>query len=476
MHLVDELISAGLLCDEYKAMLYSKQDYDSIVDFIIEFGLVKEADLYNFFSHKYNMKLINIGKSFIESEDYYKWNVINDKFIVLQSIGETISVIISDPGNLLLIDKIKRRYKDKKINFLLAPNSQIKNFKKLFNSSEVTVIEKINKILRSAIVNNVSDIHFNPEEKFVNIKFRISGKLTDYGSIFLQDWHNMNRRIKVLGDLDITETRIPQSGYGSLVMPNKLVHLRISTHPGIFGEAITIRIQDFDSQFLVINSLGFDDITKNKILSAISIPNGLFIIAGPTGSGKTTTLYGILNELKDKNKNIMTLEDPVELRIPGIKQLDIKEENLITFADGIKSILRHDPDIILIGEIRDSETAKMAVRAALTGKLVFTTIHAANCVSAVDRLMDLGVDFKEIINNTAFIMSQRLFSEKYLGKQIPIAEFILFDDSLRNNLDSFEVFKNIFKEEDKLINISRQKVVDNLITQESFEQVFGKIL
>lgn len=466
MDLVSELVSNGLLSDETAIMLTGNGD--EAINFGLASGLIDEHEFYLFLSRKYSVTLCNLNQIIVDKKtiDYDP----NKEFFVVYRDDKEASVAISDPGNLLLLDRIKRKYAGRTIKLLLVPKSQIERLYETKNRGNASIIEKTNEILRDAISRHATDIHFNPGEKLVDIKLRIFGELKDAGFILLHEWERIKRRLKVLADLDITETRLPQSGHGTIVMPSNMVNLRVSTHPSVFGESVTIRVQDFDNQFLSLSELEFDKPIEKEIRKRMLMPSGLFVIAGPTGSGKTTTLYAILNDLK--HKNIMTLEDPIELKIPGIKQLDVKEENLISFADGIRSILRHDPDIILIGEIRDSESAKMALRAALTGKLVFTTVHAKDCIGAVERLVELGLTFKEIVKNTSFVMSQRLFRECGTDSMLPLAEVLTFDDLPDRISDVYEL-KAFTSSRKSLIEIANEALQQGRISQESFVHVMG---
>lgn len=467
MGIISEIFEAGLIDAEALGMLPNENDQGK-VDFAIEAGLLNEADFYQFLSKKYSIITCNLDQVILDNVS--EIDSSDTRYLVLYKDNSNVKIAINDPGDLLLLDKLSRKFQGLNLQYILIPKSQISRFYKTQNTSSAYIIEKANKILIDAIKRNANDVHFNPGEMRVNVKFRVSGTLENYCVLITGEWERIKRRIKIIADLDTAETRIPQSGHGILVLPDKIVHLRVSTHPGLSGEAITVRIQDFQTQFLELNRLGFEENELRKIRQGISVPNGLFIIAGPTGSGKTTTLYSILNEFKDKN--VMTLEDPVELRIDGIKQLDVKEENLISFADGIKSILRHDPDVILIGEIRDSETAKMALRAALTGKLVFTTVHAKNCIGSIERLVELGLDFNDILLNTTFIMSQRLLClAKNRYKRIPVAEIL--------DLHPLGEFKDIhdmkikLEHNKELPDIAFDLVTKGIVSKESFVEVFG---
>lgn len=269
-------------------------------------------------------------------------------------------------------------------------------------------IEKVfDYILEQAVFQNASDIHFEPSEQNVHVRFRVDGVLQSFVSFHLSYWSFINGRIKVLANMNTAEKRRPQSGGVTISIKGQDVDLRVSSHPTVFGESLVIRILMKHNSILSLEKLGISDEAQVLLKKAYSSPQGLIIFTGPTGSGKTTTLYAILEKLNGKERNIMTLEDPVEYQLPHIRQTSIIPD-VMDFKDGVRSILRQDPDVILIGEIRDEETAKMALRSAQTGHLVFTTLHTRNIQGVRLRLEDLGISKDLIYNNLVAIVGQRL--------------------------------------------------------------------
>jgi type IV pilus assembly protein PilB len=241
--------------------------------------------------------------------------------------------------------------------------------------------------------------------------------------------------LKIISKLDIAESRRPQSGHARIQLAGKAVDLRISTHPGNFGENVAIRIFDLSNGVKSLNELGFANDDLRWLRKVISFPSGIFLVVGPTGSGKTTTLYSLLKEISSIETNVMTLEDPIEYQIEGVKQLELKEGGLLSFADGVRSVLRQDPDVMLIGEIRDEETAAMAVRASLTGRLALATLHAPTPLDGLRRLTDFGLKLSDFIPSLIGIFSQRLvrYCDGRKGR-FPIVEYIYFSEELKKNL------------------------------------------
>jgi type IV pilus assembly protein PilB len=282
--------------------------------------------------------------------------------------------------------------------------------------SEVDVIEKenapiinfVDSVIENAIRNKASDIHIEPDEDELRIRFRIDGVLRQYISTDIETTQLVVSRIKIMSNLKITERRKPQDGRAVYEIDGRRVDLRISTLPVGNYEKVVIRILDKKSFNLERKNLGFTQYANEKYEEMKSKPNGIIIVTGPTGSGKTTTLYTMLSELNSIEKNIVTVEDPIEFHFKGMNQVQINPSVGLNFADGLRSILRQDPDIVMIGEIRDKETAEIAVRAALTGHLVLTTLHTNDSISTISRMVDMGVEPFLLSTTLSGIISQRL--------------------------------------------------------------------
>ena len=263
-------------------------------------------------------------------------------------------------------------------------------------------------ILTQAVKAGASDIHFQPEDQFIRLRYRIDGLLQTEQTFHKQDWSGIAVRLKIMAGLDIAESRRPQSGRFDLRLAGHQVDFRLSTHPTLFGENIVVRLLDKDKSLLRLSELGFSQTHIDYLKKVSSLPQGMIIVSGPTGSGKTTSLYALFAEMDSRNRNIMTLEEPVEYHLPGIRQTEIKEGGIISFADGVRSILRQDPDVIFIGEIRDEATAKMALRSAMTGHLVIATVHSYDCYGVPARLVDLGLQPSLLAGHILCAVSQRL--------------------------------------------------------------------
>jgi type IV pilus assembly protein PilB len=292
---------------------------------------------------------------------------------------------------------------------------------------EAPVVKLVNGIIAEAVRQKASDIHIEPYEKRVRVRFRIDGVLQEAIPIPYKLKDAVVSRIKVMAKLDIAERRLPQDGHIKMKFPDKTIDLRVSTLPTVFGEKVVMRILDKSALALNLEKLGFEERDLKVFREAIHKPYGLILVTGPTGSGKTTTLYSAIQELNTPKVNIMTAEDPVEYDFEGVNQVQVKEEIGLTFASALRSFLRQDPDIILVGEIRDEETVKIAIRAALTGHLVMSTLHTNDAPSAVTRLLDMGVEPYLLADSLLLVLAQRLVRLicKECKKEVPVNPEIL---------------------------------------------------
>jgi type IV pilus assembly protein PilB len=259
-----------------------------------------------------------------------------------------------------------------------------------------------------AIQERASDIHVEAEERGVTIRYRVDGLLREVSAPPKSMLQPITTRIKLLGNLDIAERRLPQDGRFKFKVFDKTIDVRLSCLPTVYGEKLVLRILDRGALILDMTSLGFEPAMLERFREALSLPYGLILLTGPTGSGKTTTLYAALNTIRTPTKNIVTIEDPVEYQLPKINQVHTKADIGLTFAAGLRSILRQDPDIIMVGEMRDRETADICIRSALTGHLVLSTLHTNDSVSAVSRLTDMGIEPYLLSATLSLVMAQRL--------------------------------------------------------------------
>lgn len=270
------------------------------------------------------------------------------------------------------------------------------------------IVRLVTSILMDAAKRNASDIHFEPEHSFIRIRYRIDGVLQQIRSLHRNFWPAILVRLKVISGMDIAEMRMPQDGRIQMNLCGRPIDFRVSSHPTIHGENIVLRLLDRQKSIIQLAEMGLDSDRLNTLKLMLQRPEGIIIITGPTGSGKTTTLYALLSHLNKETVNIMTLEDPVEYPVGSMRQTSVTELNKVNFASGIRSIMRQDPDIILVGEVRDEETAKMAFRAAMTGHQVFTTLHTNSSLGVFPRLSDIGINADILAGNIIGVIAQRL--------------------------------------------------------------------
>lgn len=279
---------------------------------------------------------------------------------------------------------------------------------KTFDFEKLPIVEIVNEIIVDSVKRNASDIHFDPHEDFLKIRIRIDGELIDYSKIPNLYKKNLITRIKIISGMNITESRLPQDGAIKANLQNLDLDLRVSSLPTNKGEKIVIRILDYSMSSQGLEHLGFSETNFKKVQEMISVPNGIILVTGATGSGKSTTVYSILQRLNKEDINLMTVEDPIEMDVEGINQIQVNSEIGLTFANVLRSILRQDPNIIMIGEIRDNETAQIAVRASITGHLVLSTIHTNNSLNTIERLLDMNVERYLLGTALTGIISQKL--------------------------------------------------------------------
>jgi len=270
------------------------------------------------------------------------------------------------------------------------------------------IVEIVNEMIIDAVKHGASDIHFDPTEEDLLVRIRVDGSLLEYAKVPTTVKKNLVTRIKIISGMNITESRLPQDGAIKGLIENMDVDLRVSSLPIVDGEKIVIRILDYSMSMAGLTSIGLTNANLEKITELIKKPNGIIMITGATGSGKSTTVYSMLQVLNTTERNIITVEDPVEMKIAGINQVQVMSEIGLTFGNTLRSILRQDPDIIMIGEIRDDETARIAVRASITGHLVLSTIHTNNSLNTIERLLDMDVERYLLGSALSGIISQRL--------------------------------------------------------------------
>ncbi len=350
---------------------------------------------------------------------------------------QTLTIAASDPNDIVAQDRLRSLVPHElRIDVLLAGEQEISraidqyyghelsidgilheietgeiDFRSLSSSLDEysqPVVRLIDALLTDAVKRDASDIHFEPEASFLRIRYRIDGMLRQIRALHKSYWAAMAVRLKVISGMNIAETRAPQDGRISLNISGREVDFRVSAQPTIHGENIVLRILDRQKGIVPLDGLGLTPSQYELLRLMISRPEGIILVTGPTGSGKTTTLYSVLNHVNDEGVNIMTLEDPVEYPMSMIRQTSVAESAKLDFANGIRSMMRQDPDIILVGEIRDADTAEMAFRAAMTGHQVYSTLHTNSAIGAIPRLLDIGILPDIMAGNLIGIVAQRL--------------------------------------------------------------------
>ncbi len=349
------------------------------------------------------------------------WETIEDLSF---ETGMRISVAISSEHNI--VNAIERHYSSVSetwsvlkelpsydgVEFIkeeIDDESQSVSFQSLYQDSEAPPIVKlVTMLIADAVKCGASDIHIEPREKAVQVRYRVDGALRNIQNYPKQIQDAVVSRVKIISNLDITNRRYPQDGRSALRLKDKNVDLRISTLPSIYGEKIVIRLLDPTTGLIPLSQLGISDNIIRPLIDIFSQPQGMLLVTGPTGSGKTTTLYSILQQVRTESKNIVTLEDPVEYKLSEITQVGINDGIGFTFAGALRSVLRQDPDIVMVGEIRDLETAEIGARAALTGHLVLSTLHTNDAISSITRLLDIGLEAFLVTAAVSGIIAQRL--------------------------------------------------------------------
>lgn len=414
---------------------------------LIHLGYVREDDILLTMKQQLNLPLLDINKIVVD-EDVLKHlpeNVARKYDVVpVEVSGDRLFVAMNDPTNYFALDDIRLAAGMLVKPVLARKNDILKAIDRYYGRSEAEkaareyarqsgvshvaaaaellsvsapapdedddtpVIRFLNTVIENAVNNMASDIHFEPIEKELRVRFRIDGVMREILRTPVTMAGPVVSRVKIMSDLNIAERRLPQDGRISYPLEDRMIDLRVSVIPTMFGEKVVMRILDRASVILEKENLGLQGKDQELFDELIAKPYGIVLVTGPTGSGKTTTLYTMLNQLNTDERNIITLEDPVEFNFKGISQIQVNNKAGLTFASGLRSILRQDPDIIMVGEMRDQETAEIAVRSALTGHLVLSTIHTNDAASAVTRLADMGIEQFLISASLVGIISQRL--------------------------------------------------------------------
>lgn len=424
-----------------KALEKQRQSHKKIGEILVEEGYVTDKDIIEVLEFQLGFPHVDLNTFVINPEVI---SLVPEHIarrydlIPVDKKGDLLIVAMADPLNIYAIDDLKLYTKYDIQPVISTRESIIKNIDKFYRQrttekvikefvesydeddaedyedqeqlevANAPIVRLINSTIQQAVYMKASDIHIEPYMDYIRVRFRIDGDLQDIMNLSKNILSALVTRIKIIGKMNIAEKRVPQDGRVEFNLNNKEIDIRISTIPTIHGEKIVLRLLDREHFLLTKDQLGFTQKNLERFDKLLKQPYGMILITGPTGSGKTTTLYAILNELNRVEKNIITIEDPVEYKMEGINQIQINPKAGLTFASGIRSILRQDPDIIMVGEIRDAETAHIAVRAAITGHLVLSTLHTNDSPSSVMRLVDMGVEPYLVASAVIGVVSQRL--------------------------------------------------------------------
>jgi type IV pilus assembly protein PilB len=442
------LVNAKLITEEQleKALQIQKREGGRLGSILVKSGFVEEERLLKTLSQKYGIPAIDLSKIEIDSgviklvpvEVIKKYSVVPVK-----RSGTILSLAMIDPGDVHALDDIKFMTGYDVVPLVASEAAILGAINQFYGASDqglaevlegiegdpdvatlqeeeedlskaqegvedAPVVKLVNVILSEAIKKGASDIHVEPYETSFRVRYRMDGSLYEVMSPPKKLQAPLISRLKIMSSLDIAERRLPQDGRIKLRVEDKQVDLRVSTLPCLFGEKIVMRVLDKSNLTLDLTKLGFEEKAMNDFMTAISSPYGMVLVTGPTGSGKTTTLYSALSHINTIDVNIMTAEDPVEYNLMGINQVQMKDDIGLNFAAALRSFLRQDPDIVMVGEIRDFETAEIAVKAALTGHLVLSTLHTNDAPSTVNRLLNMGIEPFLVASSVILILAQRL--------------------------------------------------------------------
>lgn len=409
---------------------------------LTELGYIKEDELVDVLEIQLGIPRVDLSNYILNTQlsQYLSENIASRHNAVPYAVEDgVLKVALEDPTDLVAIENIEVN-SGMKVHISIAPHSEIMDaFNQIYtlvdgDTSEIfdslnkydemntepeidqlrqmvedaPIVRLTNLIITQAIQNQASDIHIEPLNNIVRVRYRVDGVLHEEMSIPKHSQAALISRLKILADLDITKRRIPQDGRVQMTFRNMQIDMRVSTLPTIHGEKVVIRLLMRDNSLLNINKLGFREENQERFERLIKRPYGILLATGPTGSGKSTTLFAALNRINTPTKNIVTIEDPVEYQIEGINQVQANVKAGLTFAKTLRSILRQDPDIVMVGEIRDEETAEIAIRAALTGHLVLSTLHTNDAVSAITRLTDMDIPGYLVGSTVIGVIAQRL--------------------------------------------------------------------
>jgi type IV pilus assembly protein PilB len=453
----DFLVERGVIAPDQlrKAIQEQKQKGEKLEQAIVRLKYAEEEPVLKSLAEYFNLPYVDLDTYIIDEEITKiipEEMAIRHTLIPIFKIGNTLTIALADPLNIHAVDEVRNRAKTD-LEIVVSTEEKIKkaierhyggasstalettlrqftgqslsgvsteptDYRKTYDLSvkeplpgiteDAPAAKLFDLVMIQAIKDRASDIHIEPDGKALRIRLRIDGFLYEFLTLPKQVHPSLTSRIKVLAEMDIAETRLPQDGNLNVKLDNRGFEIRVSTFPTIYGENVVLRILDQTSSLMKLEDLGFTENMLIRYKQLIKKPNGIILVTGPTGSGKTTTLYASLNMINSLEKNIITIEDPVEYRLALIRQTQVNLKAGITFAKGLRSSLRQDPDVVMVGEIRDLETAEVTVQAALTGHLVVSTLHTNDAPEAITRLKDIGVEPYLISSSVIGVLAQRL--------------------------------------------------------------------
>jgi type IV pilus assembly protein PilB len=452
--------------------MQKKDNKKRLGEIFVEMGAINREKLYGILQYIYETEYVDLSSHVIDPEVISlisEKTALHFKLIPISKNDDELIIAMANPLDVYAIDFVRAHTKIKKVISLLASEEDVLNAitnyyefgeyddiieklgaevvfkeeeaeedsKKLEAiSKEAPIIQLVNMLIVQGVKDRASDIHIEPNEKGLLIRLRVDGMLHDIRTLPNTIKSAVISRIKILAKMDIAERRLPQDGRFQVKFGTREVDLRVSTVPTVFGEKVVLRLLDKSKGLIKLGQLGFIPEQLEEFKSIISKSYGIILLTGPTGSGKTTTLYAALNQVNSKDKNIITVEDPVEYKLARINQIQIKPKINLTFANTLRSLLRQDPDVIMVGEIRDTETAQIAVQAALTGHLVFSTLHTNDAASALTRLIDMDIETFLISSSVIGVIAQRLVrvicekcKEGYIPGKGVLSKFNIKDNS-----------------------------------------------
>lgn len=450
----DLLKDEGLISEAQIAeVMDHKKSDQKLGTALVDQGYITEKQLINMLEIQLKLESVSlfqypIDKSLIEliSKDFARSNLL----LPIKQENSQLTVAMHDPLDFYAIEELELTTGYTVQPVIASKDDILQTINRLFDSSDVNIeeidgedapaVRIFDQLLETGVAMHASDIHLDQKENTVTVRYRVDGVLRNDRTLPKALMNSLIARIKIMAGLNITETRLPQDGRISTLVLDKKINLRVSTLPTVFGEKVVIRILDMSNVFNKVEEIGLQDKALEDYRSLIKQPSGLILLTGPTGSGKSSTLYGSINELNSPESNIVTVEDPVEYQLEGINQVQVNSAIGLTFAAGLRSILRQDPNIIMVGEIRDRETAEISIRASLTGHLVFSTLHTNSAIEAIPRLFDMGVEPYLVVSSLSGVMAQRLVKRvckdcAYTRKASPIEQ----DVFARRNMSVDEV-------------------------------------